>query len=52
MDRTIQSIVFDVVKDGTAVSGGKVFAGFKPASRTAFAAIAMATCGVAGAGVE
>jgi hypothetical protein len=32
--------------------GGKVFAGFKPASRTAFAAIAMATCAVAGAGVE
>ena len=36
-------IVFDVVKDGTAVSGAKVFADFKPASRTAFAAIAMAT---------
>jgi gluconolactonase len=29
-DYPVNIIVFDVVKDGTAVSGGKVFADFKP----------------------
>ena len=44
-------IVFDVVKDGTAVSGGKYLQTLSPASRTVFAVIPTATCGVAGVGV-
>jgi gluconolactonase len=44
-------IVFDVVKDGTAVSGGKVFADFKPGFSDGIRCDTDGNVGAAGGGV-